>query len=152
MRVAFQESALKFLSLLILQTIAPFNTQVEKCDAVMDDPLLDLVVERTISLERGHLIDFDERWLELVIDHNVKAQDLEAHAIFNVIWLARAVQMEYMRLRQAQCFDNDLIDLILHLFHRQSAVVFCNLFENKLIRSLATYIVCILIIVLNKTA
>ena len=88
MRVAFQESTLKFLSLLILQTIAPFNTQVEKCDAVMDDPLLDLVVKRTISLEGGHLIDFDERWLKLVIDHNVEAQDLEAHAIFNVIGLA----------------------------------------------------------------
>ena len=88
MRVAFEESALKFLSLLIFQTIAPFNTQVAKCDTVMNDTLLDLVVKWTISLEGGHLIDFDERWLELVIDHNVEAKDLEAHTVFNVVRLA----------------------------------------------------------------
>lgn len=71
--VSFEQSALQLLSLLILDTSASFDTQVEQGDAIIDHSMLDLVVKRTICLERRHLIDFNEGWFELVIDHDVEA-------------------------------------------------------------------------------
>jgi len=58
---------------LILDTSASFDTQVEQGDAIIDHSMLDLVVKRTVCLERRHLIDFNEGWFELVIDHDVEA-------------------------------------------------------------------------------
>ena len=85
----------------------------------MDHTLLDLVVEGTVRLKRRHLVDFDERRLQFVINHDVESQDLKAHAILNVVRLARTVQMVNVRLRQAERLDYDLIDLVLYSFHGQ---------------------------------
>lgn len=117
--VAFQESPLQLLFLLIFQAVATLHTQVKKRNAVVDHPLLDLVVKRTVRLKRRHLVDFDEGRLQFVIYHDVESQNLEAHAILNVVWLARTVQMVNVRLRQAERLDYDLIDLVLYSFHGQ---------------------------------
>ena len=117
MGVAFQKSPLQLLLLLVFQAVAALHTQIEKCDAVMDHALLDLVVERTVGLERWHLVDFDKRWLQLVVYHDVEPQDLEAHAIFNVIRLARTIQMVHVRLRQTESLDYDLVDLVFDSVH-----------------------------------
>ena len=89
MRIAFLKTALKFLSLLKFDSVATFCTQVKNRDAIVDHPLLDLVVKRTVSLKGGHLIDFNEGWLQLMVYHDVEAEDLKAHTVLNIVWLAR---------------------------------------------------------------
>ena len=67
----------------------------------MDDTLLDLIVERTVCLEGGHLVDLDQGWLELIINHYIEAEDLKTGAILYIIWLTGAEQMVDMWLCEA---------------------------------------------------
>ena len=77
---------------------------------------------------------------------------MEAHAILNIVWLARTIQMVDVRLRQAQSLDYDLIDLVLHSFHGKRAVVCGYLLKDELEGPLASNVISILVIVLNERA
>ena len=59
-----------------------FYRQVQKMESVPDEVKLDSFVEWAIRAKAGQMIDFNEPRLELLINHNVHAQDLETHRVF----------------------------------------------------------------------
>ena len=138
--------------LLVLNAVASFHAQVEQGHAIVDHSLLDLVVKRAVSLERGHLIDLNKASLELMIEHDIEAEYLKTKAVLDVIWLARAIQMVYVRLGQAHSLHDDLIDIALYPLHRLIAVIQLNFLQYKLIRSFTTNIVRVTCRILHKIA
>ena len=61
--------------------------------------MLDLVIKGAVRLETWHLVDLNQRRLQLVVYHDVEAQDLEAKTVLDVVWLARTVKMVDVGLR-----------------------------------------------------
>ena len=138
--------------LLVLDSVASLHAQVEQGHAIIDHSLLDLVVKRAVRLERGHLIDLNKASLELMIEHDIEAEYLKTKAVLDVIWLARAIQMVYVRLGQAHSLHDDLIDIALYPLHRLIAVIQLNFLQYKLIRSFTTNIVRVTCRILHKIA
>ena len=60
---------------------------------VFDKFSLDLFVQRRVTGEAWTVVDFEQLRLALVIEHDVKSQDLETHRILVVIELAGAEHM-----------------------------------------------------------
>ena len=63
---------MELLTLLVFHSIAPLGTKIEHGNTVVNDSVFDLVVKRTVSLERRHLIDFNQGRFQLMIDHDIK--------------------------------------------------------------------------------
>ena len=109
-----QESSFLIFNLLQhdLITFPPAKTQ--KSDAVTNDSLLDLVVERRVSRKARHLINLEQIRSQLLINHHVKAQDLKAHLVPIIVRLARPEQVVDMWLGYTHGLDDDGVDLLLH--------------------------------------
>ena len=151
-RVSLEQSSLQLLLLLIFHSVSTLDAQVEDRDAIVDHSVLDFVIERAVSLEGRHLIHLDQGRFELMIKHDVEAENLEALTVLNVVWLARAEQMMHMRLRQTHRLHNDLIDLIEDPVLGHEAVVARYLLEDKLVGALTPHIISILVLVLHEVA
>ena len=55
-----------------------FTTQVQQIDGICYKLLLDSQIKRALCSKAGCMIDFYQPWLQIRIQHNIKAQDLEA--------------------------------------------------------------------------
>ena len=47
----------------------------------------------------------------MLVDHDVEAEDLEAHGVVQIFGLARPVQVRQVRLAGRHGLDNDVLDL-----------------------------------------
>jgi len=88
------KNATLHLLLLLLENLCAFLFRaIEHVECVGYNGLLCLVVQRRICCERGRLIHLDEPRLELLVYHDVEAEDLETHGAIQVLRLTAAVQM-----------------------------------------------------------
>ena len=87
-----------------------------------------------------------------MVDHDVEAEDLETKTVFDVVGLARPVQVMDVRLGQAHRLHYDLIDLVEHPLLGLEAVVMSNLVKHELIRALTSNVICVWIIILDEGA
>jgi len=87
--------------------------EIKKPYGIRHEPVLELRIESTLCGQTWSMVHLDQPGLQLVIYHDVKAQDLEAKLIFNILWLTAAVEMRKRRMTSYECFDNDLLELFL---------------------------------------
>lgn len=105
----------------------------------MDNALLNFHVQRAISGKTGHLVDFDEIGAQLVVNHNVKTQNLKAYTVFVVVRLTRTEQVQNVRLRQTHRFHYDVINPLPNLFHLFNPKVFFDFLEHPQVGSLTSH-------------
>jgi hypothetical protein len=92
-RLASPRSLLEVLPLSFDVITLPLVAQVEQFQRVFHQLEFDGLVERAVCAETGSVVHFDYPGIQLVVEHDVEAQDLEAELILNVLWLAAAIQM-----------------------------------------------------------
>jgi len=109
-----QESSFLIFDLLQHDLIAFPPAKTQQVDAFTNDTLLNFVVERRISRKARHLINLEQIRSQLLINHHVEAQDLEAHLVPSIVRLARPEQVVNMWLGYTHCLDDDGVDLLLH--------------------------------------
>lgn len=51
----------------------------------MNEILLDESVQRRISRKARRVVDFEQAWIQFVVDHDVEPENLEAHIICEVV-------------------------------------------------------------------
>ena len=83
-----QHSLLQLCSLLRNIFVFSFPAQVEDVDGILDELLLDGIVKRGVSGEAGRLVDLDEPRLAVLVYKHVKAQDLKAQRVLEIICFA----------------------------------------------------------------
>ena len=69
-----------------------------KC--VADHCFLDLIVQGTVRLERGCLVDLEEPRLGVSVDEDVEAEHFVAHVESAIVRLTRPVVVEQIRLHR----------------------------------------------------
>jgi hypothetical protein len=56
----------------------------QELHGVSDNVLFDLEVERRVRREGWRMVDFDEPWLQFLVDEYVKAKNFEAEGIYAI--------------------------------------------------------------------
>lgn len=59
---------------------------------------LDLFVKGTVRAKRRQIVDLNQPWLQLVINKDIKAQNLKRHTVLQIVRLTRAISMTQCRL------------------------------------------------------
>lgn len=70
---------------------------VHNVESVLNDTFLDLVVKGSRSLEARGMINLNDIGLQRLGDHDINAQNMEAHATRLLLWLAVGVLVRYGR-------------------------------------------------------
>lgn len=117
-------------------------------DEVYDQASLDLDVQWGVRRQRWHLVDLDQVWRVLVINHDIEAQNLKTQTVLNIVRLATVVVVLHHWLRQAQSLQYDVVYLFLDELHRFFALLKVDGVKHTLERPLATDIVVVLVLVL----
>ena len=73
--------------------------------------MLDLVIQRRFCGETRCMVHFQEVWLAVAVEDNVKAQDLEAHKVLLICRLACPVVVRQLGLYRKYSLYNDIFDL-----------------------------------------
>ena len=89
-----------------------FFRNTEQPDRVSHQLSLDLLVQGAVRREAGTVIDLEQVWLALGVQHDIEAQDLEAHGVLKVIDLARVHSVRDDWLSGYQGLDDDVLDLL----------------------------------------
>ena len=76
----------------------------------------DAFIKWTICAETGQVVDLNEPRLQLLIYHDVHAEDLEADRVLQIIWLARAVCMRQSWLDRDARLHANVLNLVHHVF------------------------------------
>jgi hypothetical protein len=63
------------------------------------------------------VVDLQDPRLKVRVKHNVEAENLEAHWVLNVIWLAATIDVRQLWLHRTDGFDNSGTDISLDLLH-----------------------------------
>ena len=87
-----------------------------------------------------------------MVDHDVKAKNLKAERVVHVVGLARAEQMEHVRLRQAQRLHDYLVNFVLDSLARQHAELHLDPVQHRLVRPLTSHVIVVFVCVLNEGA
>jgi len=83
-----------------------FRREVEEPESVLHQPSLESVIECTISGEAWRLVDLYQRGFKVLVKDDVKAKDLEAQLILEVIWLALPISVIKRMLTCDYGFDD----------------------------------------------
>lgn len=91
---------------------------VQQPQRVFDEPTLDDFVHVRVVVETWTLVDLQQPWLELLIEHDVETQDLKALPIILVARFAgtRLVIMFQMRQPNQQGFYDYVFELLLQFY------------------------------------
>ena len=98
--------------LLLDHFFASLLAEIQQLEGILDDVLFDFVIEGGVGGEGRRLVDFDEPGPEVLVDHDVEAEDLEAHRVIVVVRLARAVDVSHVWLPNDDRFDDDVLDAL----------------------------------------
>ena len=107
------------------------------------------MIEGRICGERWHLIHFEEVRSEVLVQHDVEAQELKTNLVHQVVGLARAVQVVHVRLRNAHRFDYDVVDLLFTLINDFLSMNITEHLHHSGIAALAAHVVFVLVLVLD---
>jgi hypothetical protein len=58
------------------------------------------------------LVYFNQPWLKVLVNHDIKAKNLEAHGVVIVIGLATSINMRHVGLSHYHSLDNYVLDLV----------------------------------------
>ena len=75
---AEEHAALGLFSSMALRLFSSDDRQVEQAYGIVDEVKLDSFVKWAVCAVARERVDFDEPWLEPMVNHDVKSQDLEA--------------------------------------------------------------------------
>ena len=95
--------------------LSPLLAHVEHLDGVSENILLHFVVERRVCREGRRLVYFDQPGPEVLVDHDVEAEDLEAHRVVDAFGLADPVHVVHVRLANDYRLHYDVLDLFPNL-------------------------------------
>mmetsp|Transcript_60616 Transcript_60616/g.172268 ORF Transcript_60616/g.172268 Transcript_60616/m.172268 type:complete len:245 (+) Transcript_60616:725-1459(+) len=102
---------LHLLAQLTLLLAASLGADVQQREGVPQHLLLHYPVQLRLSGEGGRVIDLQEPGLQLVVQHDVEAEHLEAHGVLRVVRLAAVVEVREARLHGDQGLDDQVLDL-----------------------------------------
>ena len=112
-----------------LKVFLAFLVDVEEGHCIRNKILLNVLVKGSVCSEAGRVVDLQQIWVELVVEHDVKPQYLEAHVVGEVVgvdwgdWIAQGgVTSDYR-------FDEDVVDLALELI--DIVALLCDLLEHR---------------------
>jgi len=71
----------------------PLGGEVEQGERVVHQVQLDLLVERAVGAVGGEHVHLQHEGPHFVVQDDVEPQDLEAHGVFQVVWLAGPVRV-----------------------------------------------------------
>lgn len=103
--------------------------EVEEDEGVLDEVEFDPIVEGSVSCETGSVVDFNDDGLEHFVDHDIDAQDVEAHVAILIIGLGELVLMAHQRLPKHYRLDEDVIDSFLEALHIET--VFTDILQHR---------------------
>lgn len=101
--------------LLVLQLLG--EGEVKQANGVRYEILFDLEIQRGVGAEGGRVVDLQNPGLKVRVKHDVETEDLEAHRVLDVIWLAATIDVRQLGLHRTDGFDNRGSDVPLHLVH-----------------------------------
>ena len=67
----------------------PFITDVEQIQRIINEVFFYVPIQRCICCEAGGVVYFKQVWVKFVVDHDVKAQNFEAHVVGEVVRVNR---------------------------------------------------------------
>ena len=92
------------------------------------------------------MVDLDQPWLEITIDHHIESEDLETKLIFNIIGLACPKNMPECGHARDHGLHNEIVDLVLKFV--DIAASHLEIFHDLFITTLVCFALTILVIVL----
>lgn len=133
----------ELLSTLLLQLLLSLTAQVQHRNCLVQEVVLDLLVDRTISCERRQRIHLNKPRLEFIVNEDVEAEHLEAHRVLHVVWVHGAVAVLQLRLRREHCLNSNVINKAPHLgnSHARLLLVLLNVPENGRDTALVTNVI-----------
>ena len=90
----------------------------------------DAFIEWTICAETGQMVDLNEPRLQLLIYHDVHAEDLEADRVFQIVWLAGAVGVLQGWLDRDARFHANVLNLVHHVFSAEVGLRLLHVVQN----------------------
>ena len=60
------------------------------------------------------MVHFDDRRLQILVEEDVEAQDLKAHRVLEVVWLAGSIRVSELRLHGYETLNDRLLDVRHH--------------------------------------
>ena len=141
LRLACHHSLLKLHFLVLYIRLFTLAIEIEEPDGVGHEPMLEVHVERALRSQARSMVDLDEPWLKINVQHNIEPQDLKAKLVFNVVWLTAPVKMPKRRMSSYQRFDDDVLEALfqdLNLYLAITAALFpynvmIDLFQASLV-------------------
>jgi len=109
-----------FLDLLVplgLHVLLPLLGGVDQVERIVDEVLLDVPVQGGVCGEAGSVVDFQQVGVELVVDHHVKPQHLEAHVVGEVLRVDGGNRGAESWVARDDGLDDDVVDLLLEGVH-----------------------------------
>ena len=71
--------------------------------------MFDFIIKWRVCREAWCMVDFQQIWLALLVQEDIKAKYLKAHQIFDVCRLARPVAVRQLGLSRNQSLDNQIL-------------------------------------------
>ena len=116
----------------------PLPRNTEQSDGVPNELALDFFIQRTISREAGAMVDLKKVGLAFIVQHDIEAEDFEAHRVFEVVDLAGAHCLGYLRLASDQRLDDDVLNA-LHQLLRVLSLALLEILKGELQAALVTH-------------
>jgi len=120
----------------LLVVLLPLLGHTQQIEGVVDHLALDLFVEGAVRGERGGVVDLEEEWLFVLIEHDIDAKDLEGQGILMVVGVVAFVLISQVGHRCQNSLDGEVLDL-LHELSRVDLEHLLEVPEHKLQRALA---------------
>mmetsp|Transcript_25336 Transcript_25336/g.41285 ORF Transcript_25336/g.41285 Transcript_25336/m.41285 type:complete len:340 (-) Transcript_25336:376-1395(-) len=85
--------------------------QVQEVETVLQDLMFHLMIKFRLRGKGGRMVHLQQPRLQLLIQHHVETQDLKAHAVVDIFWLATVVKVGQAWLHCNQCLDDQILNL-----------------------------------------
>jgi len=121
--LAFDLAFLELSCLLSLVFLFALSRQIEQLDRLRDQALLNLEVERAVRREARRMVHFQDPRLQLIVQEDIKAQDLKAHGVLNVVWLTRSVGVGEHGLHRTQALDYHVLNVLKNFFAVEALLI-----------------------------
>lgn len=82
-----------------------FGVQVHQHQGVFYEVELYSIIEGSVSCKTGGMVDFNNHWVELVVDHDIDSQNMKTHIFVLVIGLGQLVLVAHEGLSEDYRLD-----------------------------------------------
>ena len=146
--LASNHPLLNLLIHVLFHFFLPLITDIKQSKSIIDEIFLNVPIKRSISSEARSVVNFQQVGSQLMIQHNVESQHLEAHVISEVVRMHQRYTMTQSRIASYYRLYENFID---SLFKGPDIVTFLlNTLVNRSQRSFVTHIHLIYRIIEDK--